>query len=261
MCGGQAGWIAHLQAGGSFLGKLEVSAAGWDARARAGRAVRSAIASRVAKRLGLGAIPATGAVKLGHADSSRASAIEKPHNALPWNSGRFPFKRCADLKFSSFILGATIVARRLIVREASAPAAGLIVREALLSPSVVRERPGPSRLRFRVGRLQRLPGLEKEPRSRMCPSPGSRFRPWSARRLPTSCLVQNDSRVPICAACSNAIRRFGKQGRLRASSGTASRRGDTGGSPTFKRGSFLLADCRWDAAAPMLSEAPSRLRV
>ena len=146
-------------------------------------------------------------------------------------------------------------------RETTDRSRSLGAGSRLLSPSVVRERPGPSRLRFKVGRLQRLPGLEKEPRSRMCPSPGSRFRPWSARRLPTSCLVQNDSRVPICAACSNAIRRFGKQGRLRASSGTASRRGDTGGSPTFKRGSFLLADCRWDAAAPMLSEAPSRLRV
>ena len=32
---------------------------------------------------------------------------------------------------------------------------------------------------------------------RMCPSPGSLFRPWSARRPPTSCQVQNDSRVPI----------------------------------------------------------------
>ena len=30
-----------------------------------------------------------------------------------------------------------------------------------------------------------------------CPPPGSRFRPWSARRPPTSCLVQCGSRVPI----------------------------------------------------------------
>ena len=53
----------------------------------------------------------------------------------------------------------------------------------------------------------------------------------SAERLPTSCPVQDDSRVPIWSACSNAMRRFGEQGLTRASSGTASRRGDTGGSP------------------------------
>ena len=51
-----------------------------------------------------------------------------------------------------------------------------------------------------------------------------------AQWLPTSCQVQVDSRVPIYSACSNTIRRFGKQVGLRASSGTASRRGDTGGS-------------------------------
>ena len=56
---------------------------------------------------------------------------------------------------------------------------------------------------------RRLPDRahEKDPRSRICPSPGSRFRPWSARWPPTSCLVQNDSRVPIFAACSSALRR------------------------------------------------------
>ena len=48
-------------------------------------------------------------------------------------------------------------------------------------------------------------------------------------------------RVPISGACSNAIVRFGQQAMIRASSGTASRRGDTGGSSTFKRGSFLLS--------------------
>ena len=84
----------------------------------------------------------------------------------------------------------------------------------------------------------------------MCPSPGSRFRPWSARRLPTSCLVQNDSRVPISVACSNALVRFGNKAQQRASSGTASRRGDTGGSPTFRNGAvpvklhFSIADRR-----------------
>ena len=87
----------------------------------------------------------------------------------------------------------------------------------------------------------------------MCPSPGSRFRPWSAQWLPTSCLVQNDSRVPISGACSNAIERFGQQAMIRASSGTASRRGDTGGSPTFKRGSFLLSLITADGIQPRLS--------
>ena len=68
---------------------------------------------------------------------------------------------------------------------------------------------------------------------------GSRFRPWSARWPPTSCQVQDDSRVPICSACSTAIGRFGEQTSTRASSGTASRRGDTG-DRTFRRGPFLL---------------------
>ena len=180
----------------------------------------------------------------GRVNRLRSLFIRSQFRHRPSVMGRLP---------SSTICQWPIVATRSFVREARR-------LWQLVSPERGSELPGPLRL-FRVGRLQRLPGLEKEPRSRMCPSPGSRFRPWSARRLPTSCLVQNDSRVPICTACSNAIRRFGKQGRLRASSGTASRRGDTGGSPTFKRGSFLLADCRWDAAAPMLSEAPSHLRV
>ena len=87
--------------------------------------------------------------------------------------------------------------------------------------------PKAMRLRFRAGRLE-CSDLEKQPQSRVRPSPGSRFRPWSAQRLPTSCSVQDDSRVPIWSACSNAMRWFGKQGMTRASSGTASRRGNTG---------------------------------
>jgi len=53
-------------------------------------------------------------------------------------------------------------------------------------------------------------------------------------------LGPNDSRVPISIACSNAQERFGKQGCTRASSGTASRRGDIRWITTFKRGFFLL---------------------
>ena len=52
-----------------------------------------------------------------------------------------------------------ITATRSFVREASAPAASCILS------GVVQELPGPSRRRLRVGRLQHLPGLEKEPRS------------------------------------------------------------------------------------------------
>ena len=54
---------------------------------------------------------------------------------------------------------------------------------------------------FRKGSGSRVPDLdvlrsEKE-RSGICPSPGSFFRPWSARQPPTSCQVQSDPRVPI----------------------------------------------------------------
>ena len=93
----------------------------------------------------------------------------------------------------------------------------------------------------------------------LCPSPGSRFCPWSAHRLPTSCPVQIGSRVPISTACSNATCRFGKRVGPRASSGTASRRGDVGGSPTFRRGSFLLSSLTADGMQPCLCH-PKRHR-
>ena len=94
-------------------------------------------------------------------------------------------------------------------------------------------------------------------RSRVCSTScvlrrGSRFCPWSAHRLPTSCPVQIGSRVPISTACSNATCRFGKRVGPRASSGTASRRGDVGGSPTFRRGSFLLSSLTADGMQPCL---------
>ena len=94
----------------------------------------------------------------------------------------------------------------------------------------------------------------------LCPSPGSRFCPWSAHWLPTSCPVQIGSRVPISKACSNATGRFGKQVGPRASSGTASRRGDTGGSPPFRRGSFLLSSLIADGMQPCLCR-PKRHRL
>ena len=46
-----------------------------------------------------------------------------------------------------------------------------------------------------------------------------------------------------------------QQGSVRASSGTASRRGDTGGSPTFKRGPFLLSLLTADGMRPCLCRA------
>ena len=94
----------------------------------------------------------------------------------------------------------------------------------------------------------------------LCRSPGSCFRPWSARRLPTSCLVQNGSRVPISNACSNTASRFGDQAKRRASSGTASRRRDTGGRTTVKRGSFLLSLLSADGMQPRLCH-PKRHRL
>ena len=94
----------------------------------------------------------------------------------------------------------------------------------------------------------------------LCPSPGFRFCPWSAHRLPTSYPVQIGSRVPISTACSNATYRFGKRVGPRASSGTASRRGDVGGSPTFRRGSFLLSSLTTDGMQPRLCR-PKRHRL
>lgn len=59
--------------------------------------------------------------------------------------------------------------------------------------------------------------------------------------VPISCPVQDDSGTPIYSAYSNTVRQFGKQIGLRASSGTAFRWVDTGGSLTFKRRSFFLS--------------------
>ena len=109
------------------------------------------------------------------------------------------------------------------------------------------------RFRFNDGRLQRLSGREKESPPRMCPSPGSRFHPWSARRLPTSCLVQDDSRVPICDTCSNAVRRFGEQPETACIIGNRVPARGHRWSATFRRGSFLLSLSSVAGMQPRLS--------
>ena len=83
----------------------------------------------------------------------------------------------------------------------------------------------PSRLRFRVGRLR--------PRSRMCPSPGSRFRPWSARRLPAW-----SKTIPECQSVQRARREDGSANKAACIIGNRVHR-----SPTFKAAlSSLTAD-------------------
>ena len=67
---------------------------------------------------------------------------------------------------------------RNCVSRASTPATGCLFPGGIAMPR---------RRRFGAG-------PQKE-RCRMCPSPGSRFRPWSTLRLPTLCLVQYDSGV------------------------------------------------------------------
>ncbi len=89
--------------------------------------------------------------------------------------------------------------------------------------------------------------------------PGS-FRPWSAQRPPTSCLVQYDPRVPVCRACSNPIGGPANEG-----SHVHHREPRPGEGHRWiahlqaRLLHPLLGDCRWDAAAPMLFGAPSPL--
>ena len=88
-----------------------------------------------------------------------------------------------------------------------------------------------------VGAAQRR---KRDPR--MCPSPGSRFRPWSAQ---SGCQLHARSkaipRVPIWSTCSTATGRLGEQGSRRASSGNRDPARGHRWIATFRRGSFLLS--------------------